>query len=370
MTNIKDSYSAARKIYEPFILPSIKEYIEPPSDFSEKRDANINRLSLNSLEISSVSMPKIEKLLIDVCHRLKIDRQLISAFVFPKTDIEAFAYSNKVPITIGISAGAIQRLSSEQLRFVIGHEIGHGLIGSIINYNQNSKTLEDFIFARGMEISADRIGLIAASEIEHATKAILISLSGLDESFLEGHNISKILQGNFETTEDDLYSAHPPLIFRLDALYNLSICREYNDLVGKQNTSTIKLETVNKNIADSLEKKVDKIAMKKIKKNMEDFIIWPLTLLILNQVKVDMSNISDTLNIKVLKEDVLKAFNFVNTYSDFEKPDVLYEKIVTGFKSCQSIAPRQLSQFHELFSKLFPTILYLNKEFIKSSISR
>lgn len=373
MDNIQDSYLEARKIYEPFILPYIREYIEPPSNFSPKKDSNANRLSINSLEISSVSTPKIEKILIEVCKKLKISRQLVNAFVFPKMDIEAFAYSNKVPITIGLSAGAVQRLSTKELSFVIGHEIGHGLIGSIINYNQHAKTLEDYIFARGMEISADRIGLIATSDINDANTAILKSLSGLDDNFLAGSNISKILQqgeiGKLVLSEDDMYSEHPPLIFRLEALYSLSICSEYNNLIGKKDESTTKLVTINKRIVENLEMSVDKLAMEKIRREMEDFVIWPITLLIFNQVKIDMADFSNKINIKIAKEDVQKAFNFINAYSDLEKGDILFEKIQNGLKSCQSIAPRNLGMFHEQFSKLFPTILYINKAFVLNSVT-
>ena len=369
MGDLQSNYLEARKIYEPFIIPYIREYIEPPKDFIENKDSNFNQLSKNSLLISESSTPKVEKYLIDVCKKLKIDRQLIQAFVFPKMDIEAFAYSNKLPITIALSAGAVQRLSPEQLFFVIGHEIGHALIGSIINYNQESKTLEDYIFARGMEISADRIGLIATTGIEFAKTAILKVLSGLDDNQLAGSNIHKVLNENKqEVTEEDSYSEHPPLMIRLQALYNLSTCNEYNELIGNKDSSSTKLDIVNKTITEMLEVTVDSFAMSKIEQRMEEFALWPITLLIFNQVKIDMADLSKKLNVKILKEDVQKAFNLINSYSDFEKSDVLYEKIHNGIKACQSIAPRHMAQLHENFSKLFPTIMYTNKEFIKSSI--
>jgi len=369
MGDLQSNYLEARKIYEPFIIPYIREYIEPPKDFIENKDSNFNQLSKNSLLISESSTPKVEKYLIDVCKKLKIDRQLVQAFVFPKMDIEAFAYSNKLPITIALSAGAVQRLSPEQLFFVIGHEIGHALIGSIINYNQESKTLEDYIFARGMEISADRIGLIATTDIEFAKIAILKVLSGLDEDQLAGSNIHKVLiENKQEVTEDDSYSEHPPLMIRLEALYNLSTCKEYNELIGNKDSSSTKLDIVNKRITEMLKTSVDSFAMSKIEKRMEEFALWPITLLIFNQVKIDMADLSKKLNVKILKEDVQKAFNLINSYSDVEKSDVLYEKIHTGIKSCQSIAPRHMAQLHEKFSKLFPTILYTKKEFIKSSL--
>jgi len=369
MGNLQSNYLKAREIYEPFIIPYIRDYIEPPRGFIENKDSNFNQLTKNSLLISESSTPKVEKYLIDVCKKLKIDRQLVQAFVYPKMDIEAFAYSNKLPITIALSAGAVSRLSPEQLFFVIGHEIGHALIGSIINYNQESKTLEDYIFARGMEISADRIGLIATTGIEFAQIAILKVLSGLDDNLLAGSNIHKVLNENkLEVTEEDSYSEHPPLMIRLEALYNLSTCKEYNELIGNKDSSSTKLDIVNKTITEMLEVTVDSFAMRKIDERMEEFAIWPVTLLIFNQVKIDMADLSKKLNIKILKEDVQKAFNLINSYSDFEKPDVLYEKIQIGIASCRSIAPRHMAQLHEKFSRLFPTILYTKKEFIKSSL--
>ena len=361
-------YTDARKIFEPFILPSIKDYVEPPKEYDNSESSKNSQLTKNSLLISESSVPKIEQNLIQVCKKLKINRELVNAYVFPKMDIEAFAYSNKLPITIALSAGAISRLDEQQLNFVIGHEIGHALIGSIINYNDASKTLEDYIFSRAMEISADRIGLMATNSIDDAQRAILKLLSGLDDEYIEGSNIHNVFSENeVIVSEEDSYSEHPPLIIRLQSLYSLSICSEYNDLIGKPENGSTKLDVVNKTVQEALEKTSDVFALDKIEQKVQELAIWPITLLIFKKLKVDMTELSKNLEVKISKEDIQKAFNFINSYSEFEKGDVLHEKIINGLKDCQSLAPRRTEKFYKAFSKLFPTVLFTNKEFIKQS---
>ena len=91
----------------------------------------------------SVSVtPELEKTLQLVCDRLRIERSLFNLYVFPKKEIEAFCYIDTFPITLGMSSGAAD-LNKEQLAFIIGHEIGHSLIGSIINFSTENKIYSD-----------------------------------------------------------------------------------------------------------------------------------------------------------------------------------------------------------------------------------
>ena len=262
---LRTNFDSARKIFEPLIVPYIKEYVEPPQNIIDSdlknQDNHALELAKNSLLVSKSSTPKIENILNDVCKNLNINRSLIQAFIFPKMDIEAFAIINTFPITVGLSAGTVSRLSKQELMFVIGHEIGHGIIGSIINFNENSKSIEDMIFARGLEISADRIGLIAVRNIEVAARTILKVLSGLDDEYLD-YDIAKLLEENQSVIldENDQYSSHPPLLMRISFLYHLSITKEYLELTKGKETNSLTLETVNKQLTQTLESSVDKIA--------------------------------------------------------------------------------------------------------------
>ena len=318
--------------------------------------------------ITESSIPEVNKSIDHVCQKLSIDRNLLLAYVYPSMEISAYALSSDtLPITIALSAGAIQRLDSEELNFVIGHEIGHALIGQIINFDGNSNTLEDMIFARGLEISSDRIGLMATKNVEYANRAILKLLSGLDNKFLENSNMQSILNENeVNITEDDLHSSHPPLLIRIDALYKLSISDFYNDFIGNKDQSEISLENINQTTTSNLKQSVDMQAYERIDQAAEELIIWPLALLILNQIKIDIKELSEKFQVKIIKEDIQKALTFVNSYSGSQKTTVLYEKINAGLRKLNALAPRKLVNINESFRKLFPTVDYTDIEYLKS----
>jgi len=376
MSNLDQSFIQARDKFNPLIIPYIKEYIKPPSgivdlDSIKKNDLTIKKLSKDKLMISESSLPEVNKSIDDVCVKLGIDRNLLLAYVYPSMEISAYALtSDTLPITIALSAGAIQRLNKEELSFVIGHEIGHALIGQIINFDGNSNTLEDMIFARGLEISSDRIGLMATKNVEYAVHAILKLLSGLDDKFLKNSNIQSILSENeIHVTEDDLYSSHPPLLLRIDALYKLSISDFYNNHVGNKDESEISLENINQTTTSLLKQTVDLQAYEKIDKAAEELIIWPLSLLVLNQIKIDIKDLSEKFQIKIIKEDIQKAITFINSYSGSQKAAVFYEKVSGGLRQLNGLAPRKLVSMNENFRKLFPTVEYTDIEYLKSVLN-
>ena len=376
MSNLDQSFIKARDKFNPLIIPYIKEYIKPPSgivdlDSIKKNDLTIKQLSRDKLMISESSLPEVNKSIDDVCFKLGIDRNLLLAYVYPSMEISAYALtSDTLPITIALSAGAIQRLNKEELSFVIGHEIGHALIGQIINFDGNSSTLEDMIFARGLEISSDRIGLMATKNVEYAVHAILKLLSGLDDKFLKNSNIQSILSENkIFVTEDDLYSSHPPLLLRINSLYQLSISDFYNDYLGNKGESEISLENINQTTTSYLKQEVDMQAYEKIDKAAEELIIWPLSLLVLNQIKIDIKDLSEKFQIKIIKEDLQKALTFINSYSGSQKAAVFYEKISGGLRQLNGLAPRKLVSVNENFRKLFPTVEYTDIEYLKSVLN-
>lgn len=373
MSNLDQSFIEARDKFNSLIIPYIKDYIKPPSgivdlDSVKKNDLTIKQLSRDKLMITESSIPEVNKSIDHVCQKLSIDRNLLLAYVYPSMEISAYALSSDtLPITIALSAGAIQRLDSEELNFVIGHEIGHALIGQIINFDGNSNTLEDMIFARGLEISSDRIGLMATKNVEYANRAILKLLSGLDNKFLENSNMQSILNENeVNITEDDLHSSHPPLLIRIDALYKLSISDFYNDFIGNKDQSEISLENINQTTTSNLKQSVDMQAYERIDQAAEELIIWPLALLILNQIKIDIKELSEKFQVKIIKEDIQKALTFVNSYSGSQKTTVLYEKINAGLRKLNALAPRKLVNINESFRKLFPTVDYTDIEYLKS----
>ena len=374
MENSIDSFKIARETIEPFILPNLKEYLNPPSltkhsTNQPKLNPHIKALASSSLMISVSVTPELEKTLQLVCDRLRIERSLFNLYVFPKKEIEAFCYIDTFPITLGMSSGAAD-LNKEQLAFIIGHEIGHSLIGSIINFSTENKTLEDMIFARALEISSDRIGLLASKNIETVGQTILITLSGLDQKHIrfDIHNFLENAQ-NIQTAEiyeHDLYSSHPPLAQRCKALLQFSICSDYLKFVGTKSDDSLSIEKINNTILNGLSETIDSKALSIIDKEISNLFIWIYASFVFSKTKIDIEDLNSKLQIDVKKEDVAKAFNFVNAFSSYEKPEVMHEKIQSAIENSYRISPRKLVGSLNLIKKLYPTFVFDNLDYLKS----
>lgn len=370
-----ESLELAREVIKPFILPSLNDYLIAPkySRFTEDSpiiNPNVIALAKSSLKITKSVAPKVDKTLNEVCEKLKIDRQLIHLYVFPDSEVKAFCYVNNLPIAIGVSSGTIKSLSHDQLCFVLGHEIGHALIGSVIRYSEESKTLEDMIFARALELSSDRIGLIATKDFDTAAKTILIILSGLDDALLRYDYSSFIEEAkiviNDETSQHDLYSSHPPLAQRFKALTQFSICSDYLSFIKKRTDDNLSIDKINESILHGLEDSIDAKALKIIDKELEDFYIWVFSVFIFAKIKIDLDELNKKLSLNVKKEEIQKAFNFISSHSQSEKINILDEKIQNTLKKCYQIAPRKLVNGIDLLNKLFPTVKFTDADYIES----
>jgi len=374
MENNSNSFDEARKIIEPFILPTLKNFLVAPSlhkhyENRKKINPHVQALANSSLIITQAVAPEIEKTLELVCKRLKIERKLFNLYIYPKKEIEAFCYTDTLPITIGLSSGAAD-LEKEQLAFVLGHEIGHALIGSIINFSSENKTLEDMIFARALEISSDRIGLLASKDIATVGETIVIVLSGLDPKHIR-FDLVDFLQKNKIALENsifdqDLYSSHPPLAHRFHALLQFSICSDYLKFIGEKTDDNLSVEKINNTILKGLSETVDSRAQDLILKEITDLFVWVYASLIFSKTKIDIEDLNLKLEVTVKKDDVTKGFNFINAFASYEKPEIMHEKIQSTINSSYRMAPRRTVKTLESLKKLFPTILFDNLDYLKS----
>ena len=156
------------------------EILRNRSRMRMKMLANAVRVSEGMLPTVSVSMERIKG-------RVDVGKPL-EAFVFADGEINAFVSETASRFIVGLSSGAITTLTSDELEFVIGHELGHALFGhtevaaGFLAENErvssdHSKLLR--AWQRAAEISADRVGLLCCNEIEVAATALIKTLAGL-----------------------------------------------------------------------------------------------------------------------------------------------------------------------------------------------
>jgi uncharacterized tellurite resistance protein B-like protein len=150
-----------------------------------------------SLRITPGVSPYLSEVLDAVRRLLRIEGR-VELYVEPSPMPNAFC----MPLPDGallvvVTSGAVERFAKRELLFLLGHELGHGLLGHyqlpasamLQPMDENTrlpwKVCVDLLaWSRCAEISADRFGLMCCQDPEIATRAFLKLASGLPDRYL------------------------------------------------------------------------------------------------------------------------------------------------------------------------------------------
>ena len=194
------------------------------------------------------SLPRLERLVRECANRLRPGR--IQTYIAPGRILNAYTFGLTEPRTVVVYAGMLEVMDEGELKFVVGHEIGHvalghtwlnSLIGGMAGVPSpyGAAVLLYFAFRwwnRACEYSADRAGLLACGQPDKAISA-LVKLTG------RGVRSTQSLQrslARLETQDDDLgnilgeiLSTHPMIVRRIHALQSYAASPEYRALQAR-----------------------------------------------------------------------------------------------------------------------------------------
>lgn len=232
-------------------------------------------LSASGLQISQALTPKLHESLVKACLNLRFPIEAVYAYVTSSPILQAQCFeSDDDSCLINISSGLINLLSSDEITFVIGHEIGH----HILKHNQETElrsSIESLMNQRAKEISVDRAGLIACQSLESSLRATMKVISGLPDEFIRFDTSNFINQlrtaDRQNATLADSLSTHPSLVLRARALLWFSM----NDQImlgGKP--GTMSLEKINEWVRKDLDRYIDKPIREKILNIENDLFFW------------------------------------------------------------------------------------------------
>lgn len=173
----------------------------------------------NELQICDAVTPSLFEVLSAAARRLGMMPDQIEAYVYESPSVQATCVVRDGDCClIRVSSGLVNLLSPSELAFVLGHEIGHHLLGHT-HAAPEDRSLEEQLAARAAEVSADRIGLVACGSIEVAARAMMKSLSGLPDRLIR-FDVGRYLAQFNDTsiTSASQQMTHPSMGVRCRAL--------------------------------------------------------------------------------------------------------------------------------------------------------
>lgn len=140
----------------------------------------------NSLLVTATQFPHIDEIVTEITSKLGIDKPKV--FIEQNPYLNAYAFGFKKPYLIVLSSSLVEGLNTEQLAFVIGHEIGHiyyrhTTILSFISPLGKDNYFLNLLYGtwqRKSEYTADRFALTITKNIKPAIKSLLKLTVGPD----------------------------------------------------------------------------------------------------------------------------------------------------------------------------------------------
>jgi len=152
-----------------------------------------NILQGHSFKVNEKLAPRLYDSFVDVMKKLDF-QESTEFFITNNPELNAFAISRLEPDEshiININSGLIDKVDDDELKFIVGHEIGH-----LISNNANIAQLLDFVFVdqeetplmmqhkiavwdKLSELTADRFGFMACGRLDKVLSCFFKMASGL-----------------------------------------------------------------------------------------------------------------------------------------------------------------------------------------------
>jgi len=234
---------------------------EPDSCYRQQLVEYIARTRSDGLRITSTITPLLHSTLCEVAEELGIVDEpegYVISDPRPNAGAPALGASER-PLVI-LSSGLVTLLTSTELAYVIGHELGHLGLGHMatpldMSFESEFEALKVRSQARCAEISADRIGLLAVRSLLIAGNVMVKMASGLTSDFVR-LDVKAFLNQLGRRPEEvnrewELDRLHPSLPLRLWALIQFSQTEAYLRHTGTGDTG-MSLSEVDGSIAERL----------------------------------------------------------------------------------------------------------------------
>ena len=205
-----------------------------------------------ALPVTSKLMPDFHKLCLDIKSSLKI-KESIDFYIVNSPEVNAYAIRSREPErphTVAINSGLMERFNFQELKFILGHELGHLISGKIklddiIRFLLPQDERKDFplgfiqknrLWLNLSELTADRYGYIAAGDMGIVANCFFKMTSGLKisdtsfspEAYLEENEETLLF---FKRNGSAILAEHPVNPLRIKAIQIFSESRLYDEFL-------------------------------------------------------------------------------------------------------------------------------------------
>ena len=322
---------------------------------ASQADAGEHRsLYRQKLPISGEILPEVERSLVDACHRLGLPRTAVHAFVRASSEMNAICYGGtRGAAVIEINAGVIECLTTEELSYVIGHELGQYILpvrwARVVREGVSMPaSLEDARISRESELTMDRFGLLACGDLKHAGSAILKMQSGLSSRHIRSDLAAFIQNGRLaievEVDESETLSSHPPEFVRLRALNAFVMSDVFRKAAGKEGGQPI--ADINEGIRKDLDRAVDALATKLMDEAIGRLAQAIAAFLVANRVKIDVAKLSRE-GVQLERDRVKNLAANWNQMSDDQRGAAFAKRLSDIIPACVRCCPRRTYAYLE-----------------------
>jgi Zn-dependent protease with chaperone function len=172
----------------------------------------------------------------------------VEMYVTPSRVLNAYTFGLDSPKVIVLYSALLQIMDEDELRFIIGHEMGHvrlghtwlnSLVGGMAGIPSSSTasallTMAFLWWNRTCELSADRAGLLACGNPEKAISALVKLVAGPQAATRAGMEMAyRQIDAEDDTFMGPLgeaFASHPMLIRRINELRRYAVSAQYRQL--------------------------------------------------------------------------------------------------------------------------------------------
>lgn len=209
--------------------------------------AHTQALIQNAARVTPETSPQLAGLVQDCMARLRPGQ--VQVFVTRERQLNAYTFGVNQPFTVVLFAPLLKVMDADELRFIIGHELGHVALGhtwlnSILGGMAGVPTTLGMVviliaafrwWNRACEYSADRAGLIACRNPEKAVSALVKLASGGARGSAEMQNALARIEAEDDSWANvaaESLSTHPMVVRRIAELRKYAASSEYRRMTA------------------------------------------------------------------------------------------------------------------------------------------